>query len=103
MGGVLERLQKDDLLLANLTDETLPVALRVALVESITMGALCVAVVLGESRCHMLAVDVVSAVGFRNREEAVARNAPEEMPLILLRVASADEEREGSIGLLESG
>ena len=73
MGGVFHRFEKDDLLLTDFGDETLSVALGVALVEAVAMRALRVAVVLGEPRCHVLSVDVVTAVGLCDGQQSVAR------------------------------
>lgn len=72
VGIVLLSLEEDDFLLADFADQAVAVLSGVTLVEAIAPDALGVAVELGESERHVLAVDVVAAVGLFDGEQPAA-------------------------------
>ena len=63
MGFVLKGFQKVHPALPYLADEATAVFLNVTLVEAVALSALGMAVLLGKAEGHVLAVDVVAAVG----------------------------------------
>jgi hypothetical protein len=99
MRGVLLGFEEEDFVLANLSDEVASVVGRGSLIEAVAVGTLGVAVELGKACGHVLAVDVVAAVGFLDGKNTATRDAPELSALEELAVACADVERESRVGL----